>query len=127
MKASAMAAFCGGSSGTAQLNVEYMSPAQAYPRGTRVEITHENGHKFFAKTEDGREIVLGMNDFEWLPKTPAFTAAEVEREINSMNKFARNGWTYGCAGTGELSPRGKTIQDMLKMLKGMLDESSGPS
>jgi len=63
--ASAMAAFCGGSSGPAVLVKDYKTKRQSIPKGSRVQITHENGRSFFGTTSDGACLTLKMTDFEW--------------------------------------------------------------
>ena len=51
-----------------------------------------------------------------LPLLMSFSAEEVDREIRSMDKFAKKGWAHGYA-DGTMTPRGKTIQNMLRELK----------
>lgn len=45
-----------------------------------------------------------------------FTPKEVDCEIESMKKFAKNRWSYGDK-LGILTPRGQSIQRMLKAFK----------
>lgn len=49
----------------------------------------------------------------------SFTADQVEAEVRSLEKFAREGWSYATA-DGSLNPRGMQIQEMLQEFSQML-------
>lgn len=71
---------------------------------------------------------FGFDDPRWSPyydpteiRDQEVTVEKVDQEIKSMDKFARNGWSYGYA-DGTLSVRGQRIQNMLRRLREILFE-----